>query len=162
MEEISVKAQHQWITSITLVFNCQSCTYMQCFSQSFVAREKCVNTSRSDYLIVRGGSARFFKRKDTKNAKPKQSWKKDCSCRSNETRFHMNDFHFGSFWQWGILKLGNEGLKILLIILAFILSSGWRPSSSCCVFMMKQSRNTNSFWRCSRIMFQLWKVCFYA
>ena len=155
MEEISVKAQHQWITSITLVFNCQSCTYMPCFSQSFVAREKCVNTSRSDYLIVRGGSARFFKRTDTKNAKPKQSWKRISLVVQMKLVFIWMIFHFGSFWKWGILKLGNEGLKILLIILAFILSSGWRPSSSCCLFMMKLSRSTNSFWRCSLIMSQL-------
>ena len=75
--------------------------------------------------------------------------------------FTWKIFHFASFWR-GILKLGIEGLKILLIIITFILSWGWRPSSSCCVFTMKLSRNTNSFWRCSLIMSQLWKVCFYA
>ena len=174
MEEISVKVQHQWITSITLVFNCQSSAYMQCFSQSFTftirppepfvaAAERGKNAwIRHDwiyYLIDRGSSAIFFSQSPSvriqKNAKPKQSWKKDFSCGSNETGFHMKDFSLCLILKVGILKLGNEGLKILLIIITFILSWGWRPSSSCCVFMMKLSRNTNWFWRCSLIMSQL-------
>ena len=150
---------------------------MQCFSQSFtfivrppepfvaaVERGKSA-WIRHDwvcYLTGHESGARFFSqspnvRIQKKHAKPKRSWKKDFSCRSNEVRFHMKEFSLclilkvGDFENWKYSK----GLKILLIIITFILSRGWRPSSSCCVFMMKLSRNTNSFWRCSLIMSQL-------